>query len=218
VEQDFWRARWRHNQIGFHLSAVNPRLLTHHGVLPAKTGTRVLVPLCGKSLDMVWLAARGFDVLGVELSELAVQDFFAEHSLSPRVEADGALVRYRAGNLTIYCGDFFRLGRQQLGDVSAFYDRAALVALPERLRGAYVAHLTQLIPRAAVGLLVSFEYPPDQRDGPPFPVTEPALRTLYEPAFELAQIASYDILAQEPRYSAAGVTSLSETVYRLTRR
>jgi thiopurine S-methyltransferase len=218
VEQDFWRARWQHNQIGFHLAAVNPRLLTHHDVLPTETGTRVLVPLCGKSLDMVWLAARGFDVVGVELSELAVRDFFDEHSLSPTSEADGALVRYRAGNLTVYCGDFFKLGRKQLGDVAAFYDRAALVALPERQRVAYVAHLAQLLPAAAVGLLISFEYPPDQRSGPPFPVDQPALRALYEPAFAVQQLASYDILAQEPRYQAAGVTSLHETVYRLLRR
>ena len=218
MEKDFWRARWRHNQIGFHLAAVNPRLLAHHEVLATATGTRVLVPLCGKSLDLIWLAARGFDVVGVELSELAVRDFFDEQSLTPTIEADGALTCYRAGNLTVYCGDFFELSRQQLGEVAAFYDRAALVALPERLRVAYVAHLTKLLPTAAVGLLISFEYPPDQKGGPPFPVDEPALRPLYEPAFTLEQLASYDILAQEPRYKAAGVTRLHETVYRLLRR
>lgn len=81
MHEDFWRARWSRNEIGFHLPEVNPWLLRHW---PRASRGRVLVPLCGKSLDMTWLAGQGLQILGVELMETAVQAFFAEQGWCPR--------------------------------------------------------------------------------------------------------------------------------------
>lgn len=214
MDCDFWLGAWREGKTGFHLGVVNPQLLAHHQVL---RGTRVLVPMCGKSLDLAWLASRGRQVVGVELSELAVNQLFEEQQLTPRVRREGELLRYEAGSLTIFCGDFFALEPAQLGTIDAFYDRAALVALPPELRVRYVAHMAQLLPAPLVGLLVSFEYPQAEMSGPPFSVPQAAVRKLYEPTFTVELRASQDILAQEPRFRERGLTSLFECVYRITR-
>ena len=77
MQPDFWHQRWSENQIGFHQSAPTPLLLKHWPTLGIAPGAQVFVPLAGKSLDMAWLASQGHRVLGVELSQLAVEQFFA---------------------------------------------------------------------------------------------------------------------------------------------
>ena len=218
MDRQFWIERWQAGQIGFNKSEVNPRLLTHRAVLPKAEGARVLVPLCGKSVDMIWLAQQGYEVVGVELSEIAVRDFFREQQLTAQVSSSPAgLTRYRAGALTLLCGDFFALERADLGHVDAFYDRAALVALPSELRARYAAQLRTLLPARVLGLLVTFEYEQTQMNGPPFAVLEAEVRALYEPEFLVEPLASYDILDDEPRFRQAGLSALSERVYRLAR-
>lgn len=217
MDHDFWLNRWQNDQIGFHLGEVNPRLLAHQQVLPPAPAARILVPLCGKSVDLAWLTQRGYEVVGVELSELAVRAFFEERGIAPAVEVRSGWSVFRAPGLTIYCGDLFALGPAQLGHLSAFYDRAALVALPPALRQRYTAHLAALFPAGAVGLLVSFEYAQHEMAGPPFAVLEAEVRALYEPAFSVEPLARYDVLADEPRFRAAGLTSLHERTYRLVR-
>jgi len=218
MDPDFWLTRWRERRIGFHLPAVNPRLLEHADVLlPAAPGARILVPLCGKSIDMVWLHAQGYQVIGVELSELAVREFFEEQGLAFELTHEAGLQRFRAPGITLFCGDVFALTPTLLEEVQAFYDRAALVALPAELRARYVAHLAAVLPAHVVGLLVSFEYDQEQMSGPPFSLREPELRSLYEPAFSLQALGTHHEVENQARFREAGVTSLVERVYKLQR-
>lgn len=215
MEPDFWHARWQQGQIGFHLAAPNPALVRCAGALG--TPARVLVPLCGKSLDLVWLGQRGSDVVGVEVSPLAVQAFFAEQHLAAEIDRRGPYVRHRAGRVEILCGDFFDLRAEHFGPIDAFYDRAAMVAMPDAMRARYVEHFTSLVPAGARGLLVAFEYEPASVSGPPFSVADAEVRTLYEPGFEVRQLECRDILGEEPRFRERGVTALHESVYALRR-
>lgn len=217
MEHDFWHTRWQQNQIGFHLGDVNPRLVSHSSALPGEPGSRILVPLCGKTVDMLWLAGRGYEVVGVELSPIAAEAFAKEQGLDAKVERHGAFTCYRMPNIDVMCGDFFSLTPEQLGPVHGYYDRAALVALPEAMRPAYVAKLHALLPREARGLLVTFDYPQAQMQGPPFSIPKSTVQALYTPGFSLSELASYDTLAQEPRFRAAGLTSLHEHVYGIQR-
>jgi len=220
VEPDFWHERWRLGQLGFHLDQVNPSLVQHHARLQGPGGARprVLVPLCGKSLDVGWLADQGHPVVGVELSEIAVRACFAARALEPTVDALGPFQRYRAGRIELLCGDIFALGLEQLGAVGALYDRAALVALPEAMRARYVPHLASLLPAGAPGLLLSFEYEPAHAAGPPFSVPEAEVRELHESWYTVELLERRDILGAEPRFAKRGMTSLHECVYFLTRR
>lgn len=221
MDRDFWHDRWQQQQIGFHQAEVNSQLVRHHAVLLGGTRSRVLVPLCGKSLDLVWLAAQGHEVVGVELSPLAVQAFFEEQKLSATVQPQGGFTRHAAGNLEIFCGDFFEIEAREVGTLTAWFDRAALVALPESMRARYVAHTASLLPSGARGLLVAFEYEPASVSGvsgPPFSLDEAAVRALYDADFELRVLERGYILDREPRFRERGITSMHEQVYQLTRR
>jgi len=178
MNPDFWESRWREGQIGFHEGAPNAFLSEHVAKLGASR--RVLVPLCGKSEDLAFLAARGHAVVGVELVEDAVRAFFAEHGLTPTVTPHGALTGYSHGPITLLAGDFFATTRELLGPVDALYDRAALIALPEPMRARYVEHLRALLPAGADGLVITVEYPQEAMEGPPFSVPEAELRRHFQ--------------------------------------
>jgi thiopurine S-methyltransferase len=215
MHEDFWRARWNRNEIGFHLPEVNPWLLRHWAGEP---GTRVLVPLCGKSLDMAWLAGQGHRVLGVELMETAVQAFFAEQGLTPEISDNGRFRCYRHGELELWCGDFFALRAEDVADCARFYDRAALIALPPALRERYVAHLAAILPTHCEGLLVTVEYDQALRDGPPFAVDEAEVQALWGAAgWSVALLERRDVLAENWKFMKLGATRLDETAYRLAR-
>jgi len=76
---NFWIKAWNEGNIGFHLTDKHPALEKFWPSLEA--GASVLVPLCGKSQDLLWLEESGLDVIGVEFVESAVLDFFRENSL-----------------------------------------------------------------------------------------------------------------------------------------
>lgn len=219
MHEDFWQERWARNEIGFHLREVNPYLQRHWPDLGLVAGAQVLVPLCGKSLDMAWLAGQGYRVLGVELAESAVIAFFAEQELTPEVDQYGAFRRYRAGAVELLCGDFFALQAADVADCAGLYDRAALIALPEGMRERYAAHLAAILPSGCAGLLVTLDYPQAEMSGPPFAVGEALvaqLLTQQQWACELLEQA--DVLGQNWRFLQRGLTRLDERAYRLRKR
>lgn len=202
-DADFWSDRWKAGQIGFHEGRPNAFLERHAGHLGS--GRRVLVPLCGKAVDVAYLASQGHDVVGVELIEDAVAAFFRDHGLTPTVARDEAFVRYQAGTITLLAGDVFATTPGVLGPIDALYDRAALIALPPELRERYVEHLRSMLAPGTPGLLVTLEYPQELMSGPPFAVTDDEVRRLYAgAAVDLAGETS----ATTPRLQAAGATAV----------
>ena len=218
MDADFWLQRWREGQIGFHRGEVMPLLEQYWPSLDAPAGSRVFVPLAGKTLDMHWLAAQGLQVLGCELSPLAVEAFFAEAGITPQVQLDTDGSHHRAGAIDLVQGDVFALREQALATMDAFYDRAALIALPAGMRRRYVDEVYGKLPAGCRGLLITLEYPPAEKDGPPFPVPEEEVQALFAPHWDVERLTRRDILASEPRFIAEGVTALSTAVYRLQRR
>jgi thiopurine S-methyltransferase len=188
----FWRERWKKNEIGFHEPKPNPVLVNHFKRLALPKHARVFVPLCGKTLDIHWLLARGFRVVGAELSPIAVEQLFAELRLQPTIAKSGAAKKFSAQNIDIFLGDVLKLTRQQLGAVNAIYDRAALVALPKPIRKRYTAHLLRLT-KAAPQLLVSFEYDQSIRPGPPFSITNAEILEHYAKTFDIHLLSSASV-------------------------
>lgn len=198
MDHAFWHSRWQNHQIGFHLDQVNPLLVSYFHQLALTAGQCIVVPLCGKSLDIPWLLGQGLQVVGIELSPLAVQALFQELALTPKVTQTGALTCYRAGPLTVFNGDFFALTEAQLTEagvekIDAVYDRAALVALPDDMRPRYSQHLTALTAQAKQ-LLVSFDYDQSLQAGPPFSVNAQAIQQLYGKEFSFTLLA--DVLLE----------------------
>lgn len=219
MHAEFWQARWALNEIGFHQSEVNPYLQQHWPTLGLPQGSRVLVPLCGKSLDMAWLAGQGYRVVGVELVQRAVEEFFSEHQLEPEISQEDGFQVYRArGGVTIYCGDVFTLDRRQVADCAALYDRAALIALPLSKRARYATHFGQILPRSTQALLVTLDYEQAQMDGPPFAVTDEEVQRLFASHWDVQRLQQQDVLGENARFLQRGLTRLEERVYRLVHR
>jgi thiopurine S-methyltransferase len=216
MQPEFWHKRWASNQIGFHLPEVNPHLQRFWPALGLEEGARVLVPLCGKSLDLLWLAHLGHEVLGIELSEKAVEDFFAEHQFDPDISEQGPFKVYRAGSIELWCGDFFELTAGDVADCSGLYDRAALIALPSAMREQYAAHLIRILPKDSLGLLITLDYDQAQMDGPPFAVLDDEVQRLFGDVWALKILEDQDVLGESWKFLEAGVTRLEERVYRIS--
>jgi thiopurine S-methyltransferase len=215
MQPEFWHNKWAANQIGFHLPEVNP-YLQRHWAAPATA--RVLVPLCGKSLDLSWLAGRGHQVFGVELSEKAVEDFFNEHQVQPQISAKGAFKVYRGDAIELWCGDFFALTADDVADCAALYDRAALIALPAPMRERYAAHLQQILAQGVQGLLITLDYDQAQMPGPPFAVADEEVQRLLGDVWQMQVLEEQDVLGDSWKFLQAGVTRLEERVYRVCSR
>ncbi len=215
MQPEFWHKKWASGQIGFHLPEVNPYLQRHWAV-PATA--RVLVPLCGKSLDLAWLAGRGHRVLGIELSEKAIEDFFSEHRIEPDISENGAFKVYRGDAIELWCGDFFALTASDVADCTALYDRAALIALPAPMRERYAAHLQQILPQGVQGLLITLDYDQTQMPGPPFAVGDDEVQRLLECVWQVEVLEEQDVLSESGKFLQAGVTRLEERVYRVSSR
>jgi len=201
MQPEFWKARWSEGKIGFHEGAPNAFLARHASRIADRR--RVLIPLCGKSEDLAYLAAHDHEVIGIELVEDAVRAFFAEHGATPSITRRGPLVIYTSGAITVFAGDLFDVNEADVGAIDAIYDRAALIALPPELRPRYVDHLRTLVPSRTQALLVTLEYPQDKLDGPPFSVPETEVRALYASA-ELID----ERLATGGRIAEAGVSAI----------
>jgi len=218
MKPDFWHDRWREGRIGFHQGTVTPWLPQLWPTLALPGGSRVFVPLAGKSLDLLWLRAQGHQVLGVELSRLAVEQFFVEHGLIPSTRESRLGTHYAHDGIELICGDAFALDAGALADCEGVFDRAALIALPADLRQRYVGELYASLPGGCRGLLVTLEYPQAEKAGPPFAVDEAEVRALYERDWRVSLLARADILATHPDFVAEGVTALATAAYRLDRR
>lgn len=213
MEKEFWHQRWRQGQIGFHSDQVHWALTRHWASLAHAQGEPVLVPLSGKSLDMHWLRDHGHPVHGIELDPIAVRDFFAEWGRQPQAldTVTTELAAYRADDVVLWQGDFFDYRPAQT--FTAFYDRAALIALPPEMRVAYIGHLRRCLKAGAGGLLVTLEYDQKQKEGPPFSVLPEEASGLQ--GFISEVLERRDVLAESAKFKNRGIRSLHETVYRL---
>ena len=217
MDPHFWHERWETGQIGFHQDDINPYLVRYWPSLGRSRGERVFVPLCGKSRDMFWLLEQGFEVVGVEISPIAVESFFAEHRLSPLVSREASHLRWKIDTLEILCGDFFELQRSDIGNCRGLYDRAALIALPYEMRPRYVDHLSSLLNPHAGGLLISLEYDQARMSGPPFSVSDAEVLRLFGETYTVQQLSRTDILHSQPKFMERGLTRLSEQAWHITR-
>ncbi len=218
MDHEFWLQHWREGLIGFHQSAVQPLLAKYWPTLGLAAGSRVFVPLAGKSLDMLWLVEQGHRVLAIELSPLAVEQFLAEHELRPEIHESRYGRHHVAGPIEIICGDAFGLDASVLADCAGIYDRAALVALPPAMRKRYVGELYGGLPAGCRGLLLTFEYPQAEMQGPPFSVPEAEVQRLCTPLAELELLERRDILDAQPEFMARGLSSMVNCTWRLQRR
>ena len=222
MEISFWKERWDKGEIGFHQEHINPYLGYFYGekgpAHEARSKLRVFVPLCGKSRDLWWLMNNGYATVGVECSELAVEDFFNEHQIVYRRSELRSHVHYAADKLEILMGDFFSITREEDGKITDIFDRASLVALPEEMRRDYVEKMTELQDPGTRTLLITLTYPHGDMNGPPFSISEEEVEDLYGTHFSIDKLVAKNVIDDEPGLKSRGLTELTETAYKLTRK
>ncbi len=213
MELDFWHARWEAGQIGFHQDEVNRHLTEFWPKLDCAKGSKVFVPLAGKSLDILWLLGEGYKVVANELSETAVKAFFSENKLEATQSTDGEFEKWEMEDLTFYQGDFFDLDPEHLSDIHAVYDRASLIALPPEMRTVYASHLVDILPLGTKTLLVTLDYDQEEMSGPPFSVSAQEVDTLFSSSLSITGLYEANSLAESPQFQKAGVTQMWEKVF-----
>jgi thiopurine S-methyltransferase len=215
-DQNLWLEMWRKRTTDFHQIAVNPLLSRFWPALGLEAGCRVFVPLCGKSLDMLWLAEQGHEVIGVELSPLATRAFFRENGLHPTRTREGPFTRWHHERISILCGDYFALTSADLGDIDTVYDRAALTALPVELRQRYVAHLRGIVPIRANVFLLTVEDADTSDTLLQAQDVDRELAALYQADFEIDLAHVESLFENDPQAPDAAPIRVEYKVYRLT--
>lgn len=215
MHEQFWRERWEANQIGFHEGRPNAHLQRFVEQLRVKPEPRVLVPLCGKAVDLRWLAERSFWVTGVELVQKAAQAFFDENGWPAVSDRDGGLPSLASERVRIAVGDFLKWDPARSEPVDVAYDRAALVAVRPEERERYVTHLLSALRPGARILLVTFAYDEAAMSGPPFSVPAEEVRRLFEDRCRITPLADEDVLDREPRFRERGLGWLAEQAWLL---
>ena len=212
---EFWLKRWQHGETGWHLPEINVHLQEFWPDLGLAPETLVFVPLCGKTLDLLWLASRGHSVIGVEISELGVTEFFAENGLKPRVTETPPFRTYAVDELRVLVGDYFDLTSAHLEGVGAVFDRASLIALPPQMRPAYAEHFKTIVPATAKSLLITLDYDQTEMSGPPFSVGRDEVQARFGDRYGIEPLASFDVIDESPGFRRRGLTALAEHVWKL---
>ncbi len=215
MKHQYWKNRWEENDVAWHLPMAHPLLIQMQAQLGLRQGDAVFVPLCGASIDMLYLAEQGYFVIGNELSPLACQQFFESNGLSYTKTQQGDFELYEGNNIFLYCGDFFKLAPALFTKkISAIYDRAALIALPEDLRQLYVKKLNTLFPTGADILLITIEYK-NERNVPPYLVESEELNSLYGDSHTLKPLGRFGDTLMCQRLGERGFVEPCEVVYLL---
>ncbi|WP_214660469.1 thiopurine S-methyltransferase [sulfur-oxidizing endosymbiont of Gigantopelta aegis] len=226
MQHSFWHQRWQEQRIGFHLDTINPYLSEYWPKLGIAKKSRVFVPLCGKSHDLHFFHEQGLRVLGNELSTLAVQDFYTERQLNAsktiissenNISEQPELSLWESDEVDILCGDFFALKKDYLTDISAVYDRAALVALPTEMREKYVQKMLEILPEKVSMLLLTLDYDETEKQGPPFSVPEEEVHRLYGADFSIELLAMKDVVADDRSPRSQNMSYFNERVFLLQR-
>ena len=208
-----WLEFWANNETNWHSDVVTQELEKYLGLLKLESGDTVFVPLCGKSLDMIYMLNRGFSVIGVEVSEIGIKQFFHENGLDFTISQVGEFNLYSAKNIEIYCGDFFSLTSKHLCGVKAVFDRKSLIALDRNLRQKYVKHLNDIISLGVRILLITLHYPKHQMSGPPFSVDKSEVESLFSMAFNYQELKSFQDIENGSKLARSGVDYIENAAY-----
>ena len=210
-----WLNRWQQNNIGFHLDEVNSTLIHYWSTLNTQPGDSVFVPLCGKSLDMIWLQKQGLHVTGAELSAIATKAFFTENRIPVTETPAASHTLWETEGIRILQGDFFALDAGSLS-AETIFDRAALIALPPELQSRYVEQLLRIAPNIKSILLSTVSYDTNLMNGPPYSTPDSIVRTLYQPYFNVDLIATTTQSVSE-RFRQRGLEFMTDYVFKLER-
>lgn len=213
MQKKFWLERWEKNETKFNQKEVNPYLLQYKNFFEPLKGKRVLVPLCGKSIDLLWFLKEGAEVIGVEFSALAIESFFKEHHLTYEKTEKKPFIIYSSGALKFICGDFFQLKKEDIGEINWIYDRASIIALNKELRIQYGIQISKLSDRNTQIFMIVLSYDSHGNEGPPFSVPQDEVHELFSKNFQIQLISENERKDVMPHLVKRGLVDLKDSVF-----
>uniref|UniRef100_S4R8E2 thiopurine S-methyltransferase n=2 Tax=Petromyzon marinus TaxID=7757 RepID=S4R8E2_PETMA len=217
----YWQGAWQRRQIGFHDPNVHEKLIKYLDAMRSgRAKLRVFLPLCGKAVDMKWLADLGHEVVGVEGVESAIVEFFSEQNVEFRRQTvpslpDGELFQSLDGKMSVYRCDFFNFTSAVAGRFDAMWDRGGLVAINASDRERFAAIMTDLMAPGCRYLLDTFNYNDLTFKGPPHYVPESEIRALYGERCDVELLES-DKESMADRAERWGLDYIIEVVHLIT--
>jgi len=211
-----WHSHWTRKTPGFHEGKANRYLQQYLPLFNLQPGDHIFMPLCGKAVDILWLSQQGYQVIGVELSEVAITSFFEESSIDFTKTHRGDFVTYKAKNITLHQGNFMHLQASQLRSCKLIYDRASLVAIEQINRESYSKKMIEINPLGTPMLLIALKYDQSIMQGPPFSVPDTEIRQLYKGYYELESLQANEQIEERSKWKELGLKSLIESAFKLT--
>ncbi len=212
MSNQLWKAKWKRNDISFHQPVINPLLQQYLSTLNLYAGDRLLIPLCGKSVDMDWLSQSGFRVTGIEISEIAIKAYFDALQVSPAKQRHGCFTRWSYQNVEIWCGDIFDLTMMDLSNIKVLYDNASLTAFPADDRIQYIRHFSDNLPHDCQILLITDETPDDQQFNSVMTI-DSEVSALYSTDYQIELLHGKNCIKKDPANPLAPEQPMQEKVY-----
>ncbi|WP_412469576.1 MULTISPECIES: hypothetical protein [unclassified Halobacteriovorax] len=201
----FWQEGWDKGFTGFHQSEYNQAMIDYFGDLDLN-GKTVLIPLCGKSLDMIYLANKGAKVIGVEVVKDPVEQFFNENEIE--FKNNDQVYSSKDGKIEIHNKDFFKI--EDLGKIDFLYDRASNVALPKCMREEkYYPTIKRLIQEETKILLITMDHDGSRDFGPPYAINKEETKEHYP----LIELTNEDSSKAMERFQEEGIKKVRRYIW-----
>jgi thiopurine S-methyltransferase len=232
-----WDQRWSAGKTAWHKTDVHASLQKYcdeYVLNDIVAGGRILIPLCGKTVDMVFLAKKRpiGEVVGIDGISKAIEEFIQEQSSEveiKKVDPVQGYGKYQGDKITLLTGDFFNITMDIIGDASTLFDgvwdRGALVAIQPSLREQYIDQIGTFIRKPNGKYLIATVVRPnnDITSGPPFSIDETELRRLFGTKSWVDTIQlldSHSMLMLEPWYKMVStymrLGNIKEEIYLVT--
>jgi thiopurine S-methyltransferase len=198
---DDWADDFKNDNVCWQSPIVSPLLRKYRTEFLGDdaVSVRILVPLSGISLDLLYIARlpEVREVIGAEYSDLACRRLFETAGIGYKIRRINAkIAEYistdKDAPLRIFQGDFFELDSKLIGRVDRVFDRAAYVALPYQnteLKERYIRKIANMLTPDGLMLFASMAQlprPPEQQDIhiPPFCYRADEVAKAFSPHFE----------------------------------
>lgn len=198
----FWNNKWENNEIGFHQNNVTPLLKKYLHYFLDKNSIKksCLLPLCGKTFDLIYLSEFFKEVTGVELIKKAIEDFYIENNLEMRTRNSSISSK----NIEIFNEDFFSFNKSENKKYSYIFDRASLIAISPVSREKYVQSIKRSMSTNCKIFLITIEYKQDQIEGPPFSLSDDDVKSLFKD-FKLEKLCRESVIGQNQKFKGLNI-------------